>query len=89
MLDINKRFVSDTVTQNPYFERCTRQAVVVSELQEQVRVLLQKRKCTHDLAMRIRIERQKYERLENQFFSRHKKNVDKAHIMEGKAWQDR
>ena len=89
MLDLNKKWVADTVIQNPYYDKCNRQALVVRDLQEKVQVLLQKRKCTHDLAMQIRIERQKYERLENKFFSRHKKNVDKAHIMEGKAWQDR
>ena len=88
MLDINKRFVSDTVIQNPYYDKCNRQALVVRDLQEKVQVLLQKRKCTHELAIQIRVAKQKYHKLEQKFFSMHKAKVDDAHKMEGKAWQD-
>ena len=75
MLDLNKKWVADTVIQNPYYDKCNRQALVVRDLQEKVQVLLQKRKCTHEVAIQI--------------FSMHKAKVDDAHKMEKKAWQDK
>ena len=86
MLDLNKKWVADTVIQNPYFDRCNRQALIVRDLQEKVQVLLQKRKCTHELAIQIRVAKQKYHTLEQKFFSMHKAKVDDAHKMEKKVW---
>jgi len=88
MLDLNKKWVADTVTQNPYFDRCSKQAKVVRVLQEKVQLLLQQRKCTHDVAIQIRVAKQKYEELEQRFFTMHKAQVAQAHIMEKKQWRD-
>ena len=89
MLDLNKKWVADTVTQNPYFDRCSKQAKVVRGLQEKVQLLLQQRKCTHDVAIQIRVAKQKDEELEQRFFSMHKAKVGQAHVMERKVWQDK
>ena len=85
MLDLNKKWVADTVIQNPYYDKCNRQALVVRDLQEKVQVLLQKRKCT----IQIRVAKQKYHELEQRFFSMHNAKVADAHKMEKKAWQDK
>jgi hypothetical protein len=89
MLDLNKKWVADTVTQNPYFDRCNRQALVVRDLQDKVQLLLQKRKCTHEVAIQIRVAKQKYHELEQRFFSMHNAKVAMAHKMEKKKWQDK
>lgn len=90
MLDVvHEQQVSDTVTQNPYFDKCSKQAKVVRGLQEKVQLLLQQRKCTHDVAIQIRVAKQKYEELEQRFFSMHKAKVGQAHVMERKVWQDK
>jgi uncharacterized protein YaiL (DUF2058 family) len=88
MLDIHKMHMSDTVTRNPYLDKCKSQALVVRFYQDKVQELLQKRKCTHDVAIRIRVEKQKYEQLEKKFFTMHKAQVAQAHIMEKKQWRD-
>jgi hypothetical protein len=89
MLDLHKQWVSDTVTQNPYFAKCNRQALKVRALQEKAQELLQKRKCTQDISTQIRVAKQEYQKLEKKFFSMHDAKVANAHIMERKAWQDR
>lgn len=88
MLDIHKIYMSDTVTRNPYLAKCKSQALVVRHLQDKVQELLQQRKCTHDVAIRIRVEKRKYEELEKKFFTMHNAQVAQAHIMEKKQWRD-
>ena len=86
MLDLNNKWVADTVIQNPYYDKCNRQALLVRGLQEKVQLLLQKRKCTHEVAIQIRVAKQKYHQLEQKFFSMHNAKVDDAHKMEKKVW---
>ena len=86
MLDLNNKWVADTVIQNPYYDKCNRQALLVRGLQEKVQLLLQKRKCTHEVAIQIRVAKQKYHQLEQKFFSMHNAKVADAHKMEKKVW---
>ena len=89
MLDINKRFVSDTVTQNPYFSRCNTQAILVRNLQQKAQEMLRLKKSTYDVSIQIRMEIQKYNKLESKFFATHARTVSACHLQEGKAWQDK
>ena len=73
MLDVvHKQQVSDTVTQNPYFDRCSKQAKVVRDLQEKVQLLLQQRKCNGEKGM----ARQIIEPMKNQRAVNKKVRID-------------
>ena len=72
---VGKKLVSKTVIDNPYYEPCVQQALVVGNLKDQAYELFKKGGNTLELEVKIRLAKRRFYVIEKLFMEEHTKRV--------------